>query len=148
MIAAFVVQAIVSALVMTVVAVNMLENMEAIEGGIMNLQEGGGSNLFVDMLLLQTAFFIANLPMLLLVTSLSFAMIRRLHDVGLSGWWILVPFYNLLLVVQKSDGDNQWGPAPQNQSALTSTQPSKLPIKQSTNFRALRKTNPTRLKNA
>lgn len=40
------------------------------------------------------------------------AMIRRLHDVGLSGWWCLVPIYNTFLLVQDSDGDNQWGDAP------------------------------------
>lgn len=40
------------------------------------------------------------------------AMIRRLHDVGLSGWWCLVPIYNTFLLVQDSDGDNQWGSAP------------------------------------
>jgi len=39
--------------------------------------------------------------------------IRRLHDVGKSGWFILIPFYNLYLAVQDSEpGDNEYGPNP------------------------------------
>ncbi|MBJ3816190.1 DUF805 domain-containing protein [Shimwellia pseudoproteus] len=45
--------------------------------------------------------------------------IRRLHDIGKSGWWILlslVPFVgNLVLLIFacfKSDGDNRYGPPP------------------------------------
>jgi uncharacterized membrane protein YhaH (DUF805 family) len=38
------------------------------------------------------------------------AAIRRMHDVGKSGWFVLVPFYNLYLAVQPSQGGpNQWG---------------------------------------
>ncbi|MFC4258818.1 DUF805 domain-containing protein [Marinobacter lacisalsi] len=43
---------------------------------------------------------------------------RRLHDTGRSGWWqliALVPLVGLVLIfflVQKSEGDNRFGPAP------------------------------------
>lgn len=38
------------------------------------------------------------------------AGIRRMHDVGKSGWFFLVPFYNLYLAIQPSQaGANQWG---------------------------------------
>lgn len=50
----------------------------------------------------------------ILVPSLSLC-IRRLHDVGKSGWFLLLAFvpianlYLLYLYVQPSDGPNQWG---------------------------------------
>ena len=31
------------------------------------------------------------------------AMIRRMHDIGKSGWWILVPIYNLMLLITPGD---------------------------------------------
>ena len=41
------------------------------------------------------------------------AAARRLHDTGKSGWFILVPIYNLVLLVSDSTpGDNQYGPNP------------------------------------
>ncbi|MDR0663986.1 MAG: DUF805 domain-containing protein [Helicobacteraceae bacterium] len=41
------------------------------------------------------------------------AEIRRLHDIGQVGWWLLVPLYNLYLWAQKGDeGENKYGAAP------------------------------------
>lgn len=41
--------------------------------------------------------------------------IRRMHDVGKSGWFVLIPFYNLYLAVQDSElGTNQYGPNPKS----------------------------------
>ena len=38
--------------------------------------------------------------------------IRRSHDVGKSGWWILIPFYGLYLVFKKSvEGNSENNPA-------------------------------------
>lgn len=38
------------------------------------------------------------------------AGVRRMHDVGRSGWFILVPFYNFYLAVQPSQSlQNRWG---------------------------------------
>ncbi len=46
--------------------------------------------------------FISSLSFLaLLVPSISVA-VRRMHDVGKSGWFILVPFYSLYLYLQPS----------------------------------------------
>jgi len=47
-------------------------------------------------------------------------LIRRLHDIGKSGWWILIflvlfigPIWLLILCVLDSQpGENQWGPNP------------------------------------
>jgi len=39
--------------------------------------------------------------------------IRRVHDVDRAGWFILVPIYNLVLVLRRGDsGENRFGPPP------------------------------------
>jgi uncharacterized membrane protein YhaH (DUF805 family) len=41
------------------------------------------------------------------------AGIRRMHDIGKSGWFILIPFYDLYLWAQPGqNGPNQYGPDP------------------------------------
>lgn len=37
--------------------------------------------------------------------------IKRIHDAGWSGWWVIVPVLNLYLTFfKKSDDENKWGP--------------------------------------
>jgi len=49
-----------------------------------------------------------------LVPSIAVA-IRRMHDVGKSGWYILIPIYNLILACTEGDkGPNEYGPDPKN----------------------------------
>ena len=39
--------------------------------------------------------------------------VRRMHDVGKSGWFILIPIYNLILAVTEGEkGTNQYGADP------------------------------------
>lgn len=39
--------------------------------------------------------------------------VRRMHDVGKSGWFCLIPIYNLILALTAGDvGPNQYGPDP------------------------------------
>jgi uncharacterized membrane protein YhaH (DUF805 family) len=39
--------------------------------------------------------------------------IRRMHDLGRSGWWILFPVVNLVFMFFDSQpGDNEYGPNP------------------------------------
>ncbi len=39
--------------------------------------------------------------------------VRRMHDVGKSGWFMLIPIYNLILAATGGDkGENQYGPDP------------------------------------
>ncbi len=39
--------------------------------------------------------------------------VRRMHDVGKSGWYILIPIYNLVLACTNGNiGTNQYGPDP------------------------------------
>jgi uncharacterized membrane protein YhaH (DUF805 family) len=46
----------------------------------------------------------------------SFAVaIRRMHDVGKSGWYILIPIYSLILACTAGDvGTNEYGPDPKD----------------------------------
>jgi len=42
--------------------------------------------------------------------------IRRMHDVGKSGWFILIPFYNLVLLCTEGNyGENEYGNDPKNE---------------------------------
>ena len=34
--------------------------------------------------------------------------IKRIHDIGRSGWWILVPFVGFIMLFFKSDGPNKY----------------------------------------
>lgn len=41
--------------------------------------------------------------------------VRRMHDVGKSGWFILIPIYNIILTLTEGDrGSNEYGPDPMN----------------------------------
>ncbi len=44
--------------------------------------------------------------------------IRRMHDINKSGWYILIPIYNIVLAATEGDkGSNQYGPDPKNPEA-------------------------------
>ena len=46
--------------------------------------------------------------------------VRRMHDVGKSGWFLLIPIYNLILAVTEGDhGENEYGPDPYEGEAQT-----------------------------
>ena len=45
--------------------------------------------------------------------------VRRMHDVGKSGWYLLIPIYSFILAVTEGDkGPNQYGPDPKSASDL------------------------------
>ena len=62
-----------------------------------------------------TLGFAANIYSLaVLVPSIAVA-IRRMHDIGKSGWYILIPIYNIILLATEGDkGANEYGPDPKN----------------------------------
>ena len=42
--------------------------------------------------------------------------VRRMHDVGKSGWFILIPIYNLILAcTEGTKGDNEYGTDPKSE---------------------------------
>jgi uncharacterized membrane protein YhaH (DUF805 family) len=41
---------------------------------------------------------------------------RRMHDVGKSGWYMLIPIYNFILACTDSEnGENEWGENPKGE---------------------------------
>ncbi len=51
-------------------------------------------------------------PLAFFIPSLAVA-VRRMHDVNKSGWFIFVPFYNIILAVTDgTKGENKYGPDP------------------------------------
>jgi len=41
--------------------------------------------------------------------------VRRMHDVGKSGWFLLIPIYSFILACTDGDqGENEYGPDPKN----------------------------------
>ncbi len=61
----------------------------------------------------------ANVPELEMAAELIFFIpglavgVRRMHDVGKSGWYLLIPFYNFYLTINEGViGENQYGPDP------------------------------------
>ena len=47
-----------------------------------------------------------------IIPSISCA-VRRMHDVGKSGWFSIIPFYNLILAATEGDtGSNEYGEDP------------------------------------
>lgn len=61
--------------------------------------------LFVDLVAL------AIIPLGIAITvALIGAGVRRMHDTGHSGWFMLVPFYNIYLLLRSSQqAPNRWG---------------------------------------
>ena len=44
--------------------------------------------------------------------------VRRMHDVGKSGWFLLIPIYNLILALTPGTvGDNEYGADPKQEEA-------------------------------
>jgi uncharacterized membrane protein YhaH (DUF805 family) len=40
-----------------------------------------------------------------------------MHDIGNSGWWLLFPLVNLIMVLSPSEkGENKYGPNPFNEN--------------------------------
>jgi uncharacterized membrane protein YhaH (DUF805 family) len=57
-----------------------------------------------------------------LIPSIAVA-VRRMHDVGKSGWFLLIPIYNLILAVTEGQsGSNEYGADPKQEGgSATST---------------------------
>lgn len=49
--------------------------------------------------------------------------VRRMHDVGKSGWFLLIPIYNLILACTAGEaGPNQYGADPKNPESTLSVE--------------------------
>ena len=58
-------------------------------------------------------FDLAALIIGVVLTPMMSVATRRMHDVGKSGWFLLIPIYNLILACSPgTKGDNKFGPDP------------------------------------
>lgn len=64
-------------------------------------------------------FILVSIFYLAMILPMFMVTIRRLHDVGKSGWWMLIsliPLVSLILlywlIIEGDQGDNQFGPHP------------------------------------
>ena len=49
--------------------------------------------------------------------------VRRMHDVGKSGWFLLIPIYNLILACTEGEhGANKYGPDPKESANISYVQ--------------------------
>lgn len=62
----------------------------------------------VDRILFAGHAYTTNLAGLLLVVPSIAGAVRRMHDVGKRGWWVLFPFVNIYFLVQPSGPLNQF----------------------------------------
>jgi uncharacterized membrane protein YhaH (DUF805 family) len=84
---------------------------------------------FLAVLVVEQVFRFISTPLYYLVV-LAFIVpgiavgIRRMHDVGKSGWFILIPIYDIVLAATESTpGANQYGPNPKELEAGQGTPP-------------------------
>ena len=71
---------------------------------------------FVTGLISPSLVIIANVYSLAVLLPGIAVGVRRMHDVGKSGWFIIIPFYNLYLCsIEGEKGPNQYGADPKNQ---------------------------------
>jgi uncharacterized membrane protein YhaH (DUF805 family) len=65
-------------------------------------------------------FFTSGIKPILLLLSLAFLImqaIKRCHDMGNNGWWIMIPLWNLVLLFGDSDKEqNSYGESPKTQA--------------------------------
>ncbi|CAD0001927.1 DUF805 domain-containing protein [Flavobacterium chungangense] len=70
---------------------------------------------FVAGLISPALMIIINIYSLAVLVPIIGVGVRRMHDVGKSGWFILIPIYSLILACTEGDkGTNEYGPDPKN----------------------------------
>lgn len=73
---------------------------------VIGISSESGQSLLVS--IYQLAVFIPSLAV----------AVRRMHDVNKSGWYLLIPVYNLILALTAgTKGDNKYGPDPKSVKA-------------------------------
>lgn len=69
---------------------------------------------FVSGLLKLPAFVLVIYQIFVTIPNISLG-VRRCHDVDHRGWWLMLPFYNLVLMCYPGNpGPNRFGPDPKN----------------------------------
>jgi uncharacterized membrane protein YhaH (DUF805 family) len=92
----------------------------ALLGGFNSNGNGGPSPAGIPVLVLYIVYVFA-----ILVPSIAVG-VRRLHDIGKSGWWFFINFipsiggiwFFVLMCLDSQPGPNQWGPNPKEESVV------------------------------
>jgi len=68
-------------------------------------------NIFICILAALLAEFLYNLAVLFYLVVTVITAIKRAHDVGYAGFYILIPLFNFIILISNSDeNENKWGP--------------------------------------
>lgn len=68
---------------------------------------------FISDTLSYIMFFITGLFILLMIIPAVAICVRRVHDTGKSGWYMLIPVYNIILYITEGERrDNKYGTDP------------------------------------
>lgn len=92
----------------------------AVLGGFNSNQTGGINPAAMPFFILYIVYAIA-----IFIPSLAVS-VRRLHDIGKSGWWFFINFipyaggiwFLVLMCLDSKPGPNQWGPNPKEESIV------------------------------
>ncbi len=58
-------------------------------------------------------YYLSSLYQLAVLVPFLAVGVRRMHDIGKTGWFVLIPFYNLYLwTIEGDKGDNEYGADP------------------------------------
>lgn len=63
---------------------------------------------FIDTAFFDGHTYIESLSSIFLFTPLLAVGVRRMHDVGKRGWWLIIPFVNIYFLVQPSGSFNKF----------------------------------------
>jgi uncharacterized membrane protein YhaH (DUF805 family) len=73
-------------------------------------------DMVVDMIAMNVGQPMLSMLTFLLIPAILALSAKRMHDHGKSGWFMLIPFYNLyLFVIDGEEGVNDYGPPPTNE---------------------------------
>ena len=76
-------------------------------------------NMIVSIVLGKISFWLGNIYSLVALVPAIGLSIRRMHDVGKSGWFILIPIYNIILAATAGvEGENEYGQDPKAEELL------------------------------
>lgn len=68
-------------------------------------------NILICILALFISEFLYNLAIFVYFVVTLITAVKRAHDVGYAGFYILIPIFNFILLISNSDeNENKWGP--------------------------------------
>lgn len=110
-----------------VLATFLLQMVLIVLAAVLGVVSMTGGNAVI-LLLIPLLGLVANVVYLAIIVPSIAVGVRRMHDVDKSGWFILIPFYNLYLAIQPGTvGPNRFGPDPKGEAVPLPT-PVPVPV--------------------